>query len=539
MNEKDDTETREVGAHRPEQTPIGIDAEFAPIARRPRSDDDVTATDDPAPAPGEKTLTRMSSGPAYSVFSKGARRWMVGMSTVACFLSPMTATIYYPALDALSAELRVTIAMINFTITSFMIFQALAPTFYGDLGDMTGRRPALMLAVGIYTCANVGLALQRNYVALLVLRMLQSAGGSGTIPLGIAVVADITTSAERGKYMGILGCGINVGPTLGPVLGGILSEYLGWPAIFWFCAILSAMWLLVFCLTVPESCRKVVGNGSIPAQRWNRPLIGLFRKDQISTGEEQAASRTKLKFPNPLRAVQIVFQKEMSLVLVYNSILYVAFVLVAATLAPIFKETYNFSVLQLGLCYLPYGAGCCIASVGQGYILDWNYARIARKIGFAIDRRRGDDLLNYPIEKARLQPVYPALIAGVLSIAAYGWTLQVRTSVAVPLVLQFVVGLCITGSFSIISTLVVDLNPKSPATATAANNLVRCMMGAIGTAVIDYMLAGIGRGWSFTVVAALPVVLSPMLWAIETRGPKWRREQRAEEERREAETAAA
>lgn len=328
-------------------------------------------------------------------------------------------------------------------------------------------------------------------------------------------------------------------PAQGPVLGGILSEYFGWPAIFWFCAILGACWLVVFCLTVPESCRKVVGNGSIPAQRWNRPLVSLFRKDKPITGDEVAASRTKLRFPNPLRAVRIVFEKEMSLVLIYNSILYVDFVLVAATLAPIFKETYHFSVLQLGLCYLPYGAGCCIASVGQGYLLDWNYARIARKIGFAIDRRRGDDLLHYPIEKARLQLVYPALVAGVLSTAAYGWTLQVGTSVAVPLVLQFVVGLCITGSFSLISTLIVDLNPKSPATATAANNLVRCLMGAIGTAVIDYMISGIGRGWSFTVVAALPVVLSPMLWAIETQGPRWRKEQRAEEERQAAEIAVA
>jgi MFS transporter len=213
MNEKAVPETSGPAAAQPEQHPI--DAEFAPIARRPRSDDDVTPANDPVPVPGEKTLTRTSSGPAYTVFSRGTRRWMVAMATVASFVSPMTATIYYPALDALSAELRVTIAMINFTITSYMILQALAPTFYGDLGDMTGRRPALMLAVGIYTLANVGLALQRNYAALLVLRMLQSAGGSGTIPLGIAVVADITTSAERGKYMGILLCGINVGPTLG------------------------------------------------------------------------------------------------------------------------------------------------------------------------------------------------------------------------------------------------------------------------------------------------------------------------------------
>lgn len=511
----------------------------------------------PAEGPKADDLSRVPSGPAYSVFSRGTRRWLVAMATAASFVSPMTATIYYPVLDSLSSDLNVSLGLINLTITSYMIFQALAPTFYGDLGDMTGRRPALVLAFGIYLCANIGLALQRNYAALLVLRMLQSAGGSGTIALGFAIIADITTSAERGKYMGIVGCGINVGPTIGqslkhgvygilsltlhsgPVLGGILSQYLGWAAIFWFSAIIAAAWLVVFTLTVPETCRNVVGNGSIPAQRWNRPLMALFHKNR-NHAQETGASKVKLRFPNPLRAVQIVLEKEMSLVLFYNSMLYLAFILLAATLATLFKEIYHFSDLELGLCYLPYGAGCCIASVGQGYLLDWNYGRIARKIGFAIDRRRGDDLLHFPIETARLQPVYPALVMGLLSLVAYGWTLHFEVSVAVPLVLLFVIGMCITGSFSIMNTLIVDLNPKAPATATAANNLVRCLVGGVGTAVIDYILTGLGRGWTFTLLAALPAVLSPMMLVIVRRGPRWRKEKRAkEEEQRERQANVA
>ena len=106
---------------------------------------------------------------------------------------------------------------------------------FGDFGDMAGRRPAFILAVLIYivgkfqrntVCAivnvsltgsnpaNLGLALQNNYAALLILRMVQSGGSSGTLALGYAVVADIATSSERGKYMGVVGAGINVGPSL-------------------------------------------------------------------------------------------------------------------------------------------------------------------------------------------------------------------------------------------------------------------------------------------------------------------------------------
>ena len=100
-----------------------------------------------------------------------------------------------------------------------MIFQGLAPTIFGDLADMTGRRPVYVLGFIIYIGrglhppshgflltpqlgANIGLALQNNYAALLVLRCLQSTGSSGTVALGNGVVADIASSGERGKFIG-------------------------------------------------------------------------------------------------------------------------------------------------------------------------------------------------------------------------------------------------------------------------------------------------------------------------------------------------
>ncbi|KAL0944577.1 Quinidine resistance protein 2-like protein 3 [Colletotrichum truncatum] len=511
-----------------------------------KQDDAVSSSVEPSttqPPQDPENLTRQPSGPAYSVFSPSTKRWVTLMASVACFVPPMSANIYYPVLAPIADDLHVTVALVNLTVTSYMVLQAISPTIFGDFGDMAGRRPAFLVAFVIYLFANIGLALQRNYAALLVLRMLQSGGSSGAIALGFAMVADISMSSERGKYMGLVGAGINVGPTIGPVLGGVLTQYFGWASIFWFCVVLIGLWLVPFALFIPETCRNVVGNGSIPAQAWNRPVLDLVRQRRTAagktSGDDEGLSRSdsvpgqpkrKLRFPNPLRAVKIIFEKEMAVILLYNSLLYVAFIDVAATLGTLFREIYGFNDLQLGLCYLPYGAGCCIASLGQGYVLDWNYRRIARKIGFTIDRRRGDDLSKFPIEKARLQPVYPAVAVGLVTLVAYGWVLHVETSVAAPLVLQCIIGITITGSFSVMNTLIVDLYPEAPATATAANNLIRCTMGAVGTAVIEYMIQGMGRGWCFTFIAALCAVLSPMLFWIVKKGPSWRNERRLREE---------
>ncbi|KAM0326798.1 hypothetical protein ACHAQA_006673 [Verticillium albo-atrum] len=491
------------------------------------NDVDAITHDDPPVGETEKA-TRVSSGPAYSAFDPRTKRWITLVVSIASFVSPMTANIYYPVLEPIARDLDVSIALINLTVTSYMILQAISPTIFGDFGDMAGRRPAYIIAFSIYLCANIGLALQRNYAALLVLRMVQSGGSSGAIALGFAMIADITTSAERGKYMGLVGAGINIGPTLGPIIGGLLTQFLGWAAIFWFCAILAIVWLVPFTLFVPETCRNVVGNGSIAPQGWNKTLLDTIRT-RGTPRQPGDPPRPKLRFPNPLRAVKIIFDREMALILFYNSILYVAFIDVSATLGTLFKAIYGFNDLELGLCYLPYGAGCCIASVAQGYILDWNYRRTAHRIGFAIDRKRGDDLTHFPIELARLQPVFPTLALGLVVLAVYGWVLHLETSVAVPLVLQFWIGMCITGSFSIMNTLIVDLHPKAPATATAANNLVRCLMGAVGTASVEYMILGMGRGWTFTFIAMLCAVLSPALVVIVKYGPKWRREKKEAE----------
>lgn len=478
---------------------------------------------------GQPALDDVEQGPRpatdepYSIFSRRMKIWITFMATVASIISPMTAFIYFPALDALADELNVSISLINFTLTSYMIFQGLSPTIFGDFGDMAGRRPAFTVAFIIYLFANIGLALQRDYAALLVLRCFQSAGSSGTLALSYAVIADITPTAERGKYMGFVSVGANIGPAIGPVIGGLLSQYLGWPSIFWFSAIFVVVWLVPWVTTVPEMCRNVVGNGSITPQTWNITLVEFLRRRKTGDVPEPGPKR-KMRFPNPLGTLAIAFDKEMSQVLLIAAVIYVNFILVAATLSTQFAEIYNFGELEIGLCFLPYGLGCCLTVVLQGYVVDWNYRRIAKKLGIDSSHGRRNEIGDFPIESARIQPIYPSLLVGAAAVMGYGWALQAETSVAAPLVLVFVIGMLVPSSFSILNTLIVDLYPGSTATAAAANNLVRCLFGAAATAVVDYMLAAMGRGWCFTFLALLMVACLPWLRFIELRGPRWRAE---------------
>lgn len=211
--------------------------------------------DEVQPKPDLNRTTTIASTivPVHSVFSRNQKRFIVFMASWAGFFSPVSGQIYFPALNALSADLRVSNTLINLTLTSYMIFQGLAPTFIGDLADTAGRRLAYAVCFIIYIGANIGLALQNSYAALFVLRCIQSSGSSGTIAMASGVVSDVATASERGSYMGYTLAGSLVGPAIGPVLGGILSQFLGWRAIFWFLTILGAAFFIVFAIFFPET----------------------------------------------------------------------------------------------------------------------------------------------------------------------------------------------------------------------------------------------------------------------------------------------
>ncbi|KAK4892480.1 hypothetical protein LTR28_002316, partial [Elasticomyces elasticus] len=90
----------------------------------------------------EAISTVATSTPPWSVFTPRQKKFIVFMVACAGFFSPLSANIYFPALNTLSVDLNVSSSLINLTLTSYMIFQGLAPTVFGDLADMAGRRPA-------------------------------------------------------------------------------------------------------------------------------------------------------------------------------------------------------------------------------------------------------------------------------------------------------------------------------------------------------------------------------------------------------------
>ena len=480
---------------------------------------------------------------AYSSFTTWDKRIIIIAVTMTALFSPISAQIYLPALTQISDDLNITSTQINLTITSYMIFQGIVPMVVGSLADSGGRRPSYVVCLIVYLVANVGLALAPNYEAILVLRCLQSSGSSSTVALCTAVVADLVTSAERGQYVGITIIPGVLAPAIGPVIGGLLAQALGWRSIFWFLAIAGGVGLCLIIIFLPETCRLIVGDGSLNSPWPYRTIWQKLRSSQRRAGGatdlegnasqmNNAEHRFKFKTPNLLGSLVILFQKESGLILFSNSMVFAGLYCVVTAMPTELKKTYGYDETQVGLMYLPLAFGSAISAFAVGPLINKNYKRHCNLQGIPFDRTRQQDLSKFPIEKARLEVGLPLLAVACAGLIGWGWTLQAQVHPAAPATMSAIFGAGMIGLNNSTNILLVDIHPGKAGTATAAGNVSRCLVGAGASAAIVPMIDAVGVGWAFTIVGAFSSLCLPASYLVMAKGVGWREQQRQKEEQK-------
>lgn len=144
------------------------------------------------------------TGPVYSAFTRRQKNAIIGLAAFAGWFSSVSSFIYFPAIPSIAKDLNQSTENINLTVTAYLIVSGIIPSIIGNAADRFGRRPVLILALTVYLGSNIGLALQSSFGLLFFLRMLQSAGVSGTFSITYGVMSDLFTPAERGGYAGLI-----------------------------------------------------------------------------------------------------------------------------------------------------------------------------------------------------------------------------------------------------------------------------------------------------------------------------------------------
>lgn len=164
---------------------------------------------------------------------------------VAIFLAALDQTIVAVALPRMSQDLG-SPWLLGWIAAGYMMAMTISSPLYGRFADQFGRQVMLKAAIAIFALASVFCALAQTMPQLIAARLLQGVGGAGLMIVSQAVVSDLVTVRERGRYQGYISGMFLVSSVIGPPLGGFFTSYLSWRWIFWINLPLSLLaWLVI------------------------------------------------------------------------------------------------------------------------------------------------------------------------------------------------------------------------------------------------------------------------------------------------------
>jgi EmrB/QacA subfamily drug resistance transporter len=219
--------------------------------------------------------------------SDRAKLEILGAILLALFLFALDQTVVGTALPVIVTDLSGN-ELYTWVVTIYLLTATISGPIYGRLSDLFGRRPIIIFAVSLFLVGSVLCGLSQEMWQLILFRGLQGLGGGAIFPVSLAVVADLYTPAERGKYLGLFGAVFGLSSLLGPAIGGIITDTVGWHWVFFVnvpigLISLAIIWRLLPAIRRPDAGRNIDYVGAaIFAVAITLFLIGLTNKQ---TGE--------------------------------------------------------------------------------------------------------------------------------------------------------------------------------------------------------------------------------------------------------------
>jgi EmrB/QacA subfamily drug resistance transporter len=177
--------------------------------------------------------SQIASAPEHAAIEVNprARFEILGAILLALFLGALDQTIVGPVLPKISTELKGA-DLYTWVVTAYLVTSTAAIPIYGKLSDYFGRKPMLLTGIVLFLIGSILSGFSQTMAELILFRGIQGLGAGALFPISLAVIGDLFTPAERGKYQGLFGAVFGVAFLVGPFLGGLLTDTLSWHYIF-------------------------------------------------------------------------------------------------------------------------------------------------------------------------------------------------------------------------------------------------------------------------------------------------------------------
>jgi EmrB/QacA subfamily drug resistance transporter len=181
------------------------------------------------------SVSRVSDGAAsHTTANLSHRQILVVFSGLMAgmLVAALDQTIVATALPTIVGDLG-GLNHLSWVVTAYLLTSTVSVPLYGKISDLLGRKIVFQAAIVIFVAGSILSGLSQNMLELVLFRAVQGVGGGGLIALAQAIIGDVISPRERGKYQGYLGAVFAFASVVGPLLGGFFVDHLTWRWVFY------------------------------------------------------------------------------------------------------------------------------------------------------------------------------------------------------------------------------------------------------------------------------------------------------------------
>ncbi|MDQ6789168.1 MAG: MFS transporter [Candidatus Dormibacteraeota bacterium] len=178
----------------------------------------------------EQETSIPSAGP--SPLSSRARWAVMAAILLTMFMGSLDQTVVGTALPRIVTDLSGN-SLYSWVVTAYLLSSTITVPIYGKFSDVFGRKPMLLVGVGLFLVGSWACGFSQNMGELIVFRALQGLGAGAIFPIALAVIGDLFSARERGRYQGLFGAVFGLSFIVGPFVGGWLTDNVSWRWVFY------------------------------------------------------------------------------------------------------------------------------------------------------------------------------------------------------------------------------------------------------------------------------------------------------------------
>ena len=151
---------------------------------------------------------------------------------LAMLLASLDQTIVATALPTIVADLG-GLEQLSWVVTAYLVGATVTMPLWGRASDLHGRKPLFLAAIAVFLAGSALSGMAASLGQLIAFRALQGTGAGGVMTLAMAIVAEIVSPRERGRYQGHIQMVFVVASVAGPLLGGLFADHVSWRWVFY------------------------------------------------------------------------------------------------------------------------------------------------------------------------------------------------------------------------------------------------------------------------------------------------------------------